>query len=133
MIIREIYLKEIRPFYNKSLIKIISGIRRSGKSTLLSQIKNEMIEAGVVENQIIQINFENYKNRELKNSDLLYEYIENKLSKSKKTYIFLDEIQEVNEFEKVINSLNATSSNSYDFKSGNGFLVISIDFLEYAR
>ena len=108
MIIREIYLKEIRPFYNKSLIKIISGIRRSGKSTLLSQIKNEMIEAGVVENQIIQINFENYKNRELKNSDLLYEYIENKLSKNKKTYIFLDEIQEVNGFEKVINSLNAT-------------------------
>jgi len=127
MIIRELYLKKIRPFYNKSLIKIISGIRRSGKSTLLGQIKSEMIEAGVVEKQIIQINFEDYKNRELKNSDLLYEYIENKLSKSKKTYIFLDEIQEVNGFEKVINSLNATKDVDI-YITGSNSKMLSSEF-----
>lgn len=127
MIIREIYLKEIRPFYNKSLIKIISGIRRSGKSTLLGQIKSEMIEAGVVENQIIQINFEDYSNRKLKNSDLLYEYIENNLSKNKKTYIFLDEIQEVNGFEKVINSLNATKDVDI-YITGSNSKMLSSEF-----
>lgn len=127
MIIREIYLKEIRPFYNKSLIKIISGIRRSGKSTLLGQIKSEMIEAGVMEKQIIQINFEDYKNRELKNSDLLYEYIENNLSKSKKTYIFLDEIQEVKGFEKVINSLNATKDVDI-YITGSNSKMLSSEF-----
>jgi len=127
MIIREIYLKEIRPFYNKSLIKIISGIRRSGKSTLLGQIKSEMIEAGVMEKQIIQINFEDYKNRELKNSDLLYEYIENNLSNSKKTYIFLDEIQEVKGFEKVINSLNATKDVDI-YITGSNSKMLSSEF-----
>jgi predicted AAA+ superfamily ATPase len=90
------------------LLKIIVGIRRSGKSTLMKQIISSLIEDGVNKTQIIYLNFEDYQIKHLKNPDKLFEYIKENLSKDGKTYIFLDEIQEVANFEQVVNSFHAT-------------------------
>lgn len=107
MILRKSYLQKIEPFIDKDLIKVIVGIRRSGKSTLMRQIINKLKNKGINDNQIIYLNFEDYRIREYKNTKKLYHYIENNLSSEGKTYIFLDEVQEVNDFEKVVNSFHA--------------------------
>lgn len=108
MIKRDLYLNQIRPFMQTDLIKIIVGIRRSGKSTLMKQIIEELKENGVDEKRIIYLNFEDYHIGEYKNKDRLYDYLETNLIADGKTYIFLDEVQEVDNFEQVVNSLNAT-------------------------
>lgn len=108
MIKRDLYLNQIRPFMQTDLIKIIVGIRRSGKSTLMKQIIEELKENGVDEKRIIYLNFEDYHIREYKNKDRLYDYLETKIMDDGKTYIFLDEVQEVDNFEQVVNSFNAT-------------------------
>jgi len=105
MIIRENYLKKIRQFYNKNIIKVITGIRRSGKSTILLQIIDELKAQGVTSSAIIFINFDKYENSHLKDPNKLHEYLIKNLVEDQKTYIFLDEIQEVINFENVINSL----------------------------
>ena len=104
MIIREKYLSKIRPFYNVDLIKVITGIRRCGKSVILTQIMDELKDKGIKEEQIIYINFElkNYSN--IKNDDDLYVYIKEKINKDIKYYLFFDEIQNVLYWEKAINS-----------------------------
>lgn len=108
MIKRDLYLNQIRPFMQTDLIKIIVGIRRSGKSTLMKQIIEELKEKGVNEKRIIYLNFEDYHIREYKNKDRLYDYLETNVIADGKTYIFLDEVQEVDNFEQVVNSFNAT-------------------------
>jgi len=105
MIQREAYMDRIRPFIDKDLVKVFTGIRRSGKSTLLKLVQQELIAAGVLENQICTINFESlaYANR-----DMLSIYQELKRfseSQDKKSYVFLDEIQELTGWEKMVNSL----------------------------
>src|SRR5690554_3903016 len=105
MIIREHYLNQIRPFIHKEVIKIITGIRRSGKSTLLEQIINELKEKGVNINQIIHLKLDLFENNYLRDKNNLFSLINNKLHKTRKTYLFLDEIQEVLGFEDIINSL----------------------------
>lgn len=108
MIKREFYLKQIRPYMKTDLMKVIVGIRRSGKSTLMKQIIEELLEDGTNQNQIIYLNFEDYRIRELRNPDKLYDYIDERLIDERKMYIFLDEVQEVGQFEHVVNSFNAT-------------------------
>ena len=107
MIKRELYLKKIRPFYHSELIKVITGVRRCGKSVLLKQIKEELIEGGVKEEAIVYINFEDYQYRKLKDPDEFYTYIEN-IIKNEKMYLMFDEIQNVDNFELVVNSFLAT-------------------------
>ena len=107
MIKREKYLEIIRPFYDKDLIKVITGIRRSGKSILLSQIINELKENGVTEEQIIYINFEFSDYINLTDAMTFNKFIEDKIVTDKKYYMFFDEIQNVDKWEKVINSLKA--------------------------
>ena len=102
---RENYLSILKNFKNQQIIKVITGIRRCGKSTLLEMFQDYLKENGVSENQIISINFENADYEYLKDRKILYEYLKSKLIKDKKTYIFLDEIQNVNEFEKTVDSL----------------------------
>ena len=107
MIYRTKYLEKIIPFIDKPLIKVIIGVRRSGKTVLLAQIA-EHIAKEVAKERILSINFESFKNRKLQNADALYDYL---LQKSealggKRLYIFLDEIQEVENWQKVINSLS---------------------------
>lgn len=110
MIQREWYLQQIRPFIDKDLIKVIVGIRRSGKSTLLKQLIADIKKRNVKDKQVIYLNFEDYRVREYKDSDALYAYLESQLVRDKKTYVFLDEIQEVEHFEYVVNSLHATQN-----------------------
>lgn len=107
MIIREKYLSKIRPFYNVDLIKVITGIRRCGKSVILTQIMDELKDKGIKKEQIIYINFElkNYSN--IKNDDDLYVYIKDKINKDIKYYLFFDEIQNVLSWEKAVNSFKA--------------------------
>ena len=91
MIKRKLYLDQIEPLIDVDIIKVLTGIRRSGKTVLLSQIQELLIERGIDKNNIISINLESALNRRLQNSDTLYEYV---LSKAKeaigKIYIFID-------------------------------------------
>ena len=107
MIKREKYLKKIRPFYEQDLIKVITGIRRCGKSVILNQIMDELKENGIDEKQIIYINFEFADYMEITKADLFNEYVEKKIVNSKKYYLFFDEIQNVDGWEKVVNSFKA--------------------------
>lgn len=93
---RELYLSKIRPFYNSDLIKVIVGIRRSGKSTIMNQIIEELKENDINEQQIIYINFEYKEYSSIKNDEDLYEFIKSQIKNEHKYYICLDEIQNVN-------------------------------------
>lgn len=107
MIKRELYLQKIKPFINKPIIKVLTGIRRSGKSELMKMVRDELLSQGVPENNIIYLNFESLRWADLSNSMALYGYICEHIATNSKTYIFLDEIQEVENWEKVVNSLMA--------------------------
>lgn len=107
MIIREKYLSKIRPFYEHNLIKVITGIRRCGKSVILKQIMNELKENGVKDEQIIYINFEFEEYYNLCNHLEFNDYIENKITNNNKYYLFFDEIQKVKKWELAINSFKA--------------------------
>ncbi|MGF6991015.1 putative AAA+ superfamily ATPase [Lachnospiraceae bacterium PF1-21] len=108
MIRRENYLKKIRPFYDNELVKVILGIRRCGKSVLLQQIIEELQNSGIKKEQIISINFEDLQYSEIKDAQALNDYVLDKVVKSKRAYLFFDEIQEVDSWEKAINSFRAT-------------------------
>ena len=107
MLKREKYLKYIRGFYNQDIIKVITGMRRSGKSILLLQIMEELKEQGIKDKQIIYLNFEIIENMKYSSPDSLNSYISNQIKKNQKYYLFFDEIQNVQSWEKVINSFKA--------------------------
>ena len=104
MIIREKYLSKIRPFYNYDLIKVITGIRRCGKSVILRQIINEIRESGIKDEDIIYMNFEITDYADIKTWKELDKYIKDKIVNDDKYYLFLDEVQYVKEWERVVNS-----------------------------
>ena len=102
---RDIYLKQLIDSKHNDMIKIITGMRRCGKSYLLFTLfYNYLIEEGVDENHIIQVDLEDRRNKALRNPDALLEYIDGKMTDSQMYYILLDEVQHVNEFEDVLNS-----------------------------
>ena len=100
MIIRERYLKQIRPFYNQDLIKVLIGIRRSGKSVILTQIIDELQKKETDDEHIIYMNFEDFDYEEYTDPKKLNNYVKEKIKDDKKYYIFFDEIQNVNSWEK---------------------------------
>src|SRR5690606_21484821 len=104
MILRPSYLDEIKPFINKPQIKILTGIRRSGKSTVLRLLKEELLAEGVKPEQIIVINFESFAYSELLEAQKLYQFIKTEIKTNQKYYLLLDEIQEVKDWEKAVNS-----------------------------
>lgn len=109
MIKREIYMSRIRPFIGNELIKIITGIRRCGKSVMLELIKEELTEAGVNPSQFISVNFEDMRYVHLLTAKALYnEMTERAAGIDGKVYFFFDEIQEVADWEKCINSFRVT-------------------------
>ncbi len=121
MIARTTYLDQLREFIDKPQIKIITGIRRSGKSSTLLLLKDELLQKAVAIEQIVYVNLESFTFSELRTAEKLYMYIAEKIQKGRKTYLLLDEIQEVVQWEKAINSLQVdfdvdiylTGSNSH--------------------
>lgn len=118
---RKEYLERLIQWKDEQVIKVVTGIRRCGKSTLLLQYQEWLKASGVSDEQIVTINFEELEYEELQDYKKLYAYLKNRLCKGKMTYIFLDEIQKVSAFEKVVDSLYVkpqvdlyvTGSNAY--------------------
>lgn len=125
MLKREIYLSRIRGFYDSDLVKILVGIRRCGKSVILKQIMNELKEKGVDKEHIIYINFEFIEYEDLQDYKELNKYIKEKIVDDKKYYVFLDEIQKVDKFEDVVNSLRASIDNISIFITGSNSKLLS--------
>jgi len=105
MIKRDSYLKKLIGFKDHPLIKVITGIRRCGKSTLLELFREYLLENGVKNDQIISINFEDMNFSDLDNAQKLYDFVDSRLKKNAKNYVFLDEIQKVADFQKAVDSL----------------------------
>lgn len=131
MLKRYSYLNKIRDFYNvKSLIKVLCGLRRSGKSVILKQIIDEIKASGIKEDHIIYINFESLDYANINNAINLNNYIKSLVKDKKTYYVFLDEVQNVDEFEKGINSLRITDQFSIFITGSNSkmtFLELSTD------
>lgn len=124
MIIRENYLNTLIDAKDTEFIKVITGVRRSGKSTLLLMYKEYLLNNKITEDRIIHINFESAMYDYIRNYKDLYEEIKNKLSKEK-TYILLDEVQNVKEWEKAINSLNVDFNVDIYITGSNAYLLSS--------
>ena len=105
LIQRKEYLNHLIAFRDKKLIKVITGVRRCGKSTVMELYQEYLKKQGVKESQIIAINFEDYDFYELRDEEKLYEYLKNKIINNEKNYIFLDEIQHVKDFARVVDSM----------------------------
>ena len=133
MLKRDEYIKQIVPFIDKDVIKVLTGIRRSGKSVMLKLLMEELKNRGINENQFIYINFENLKYRNLKNYERLYDFILNKIDdKYKSYYIFLDEIQEVEEWERCVNSLRVDEDFNFDiYITGSNAKLLSGELSTY--
>jgi len=98
-------MSRIRPFVGNELIKVLTGLRRSGKSVMLELIQTELVEQGVSESQFVKFNFENMKNTKLRTAEALHEEVTARIAEvNGKAYLFFDEIQEVNEWERCVNS-----------------------------
>lgn len=105
MIKRVDYLNSLEKWRDEKVIKVVTGMRRCGKSTLLLQFQNRLVETGIETTQIISLNFEKLEYEDLQDYKKLYSYLKNRLIFDKKNYIFLDEVQRVKHFEKVVDSL----------------------------
>lgn len=122
---REKYLKKIRPFYSEeNLIKVITGVRRCGKSSLMETICDELKQTmGVKDEQIIYIDLDSRKNRNIKTADALETLIESQTTPKEKIYLFIDEIQNVDSFEEVINGYRTDGGYSIFITGSNSYLL----------
>ena len=123
MLKRELYLKRIREFYDSDLIKILVGIRRCGKSVILEQIIEELKNIGIEEKHIIYVNFEFIEFEELTDYKKLNTYVKERIQDDEMYYLFFDEIQNVDNFEKVVNSLRASQKVSIFITGSNSRLL----------
>ena len=125
MVIRKNYLDKLILWKDHDIIKVITGIRRCGKSTLLMQFQDYLRDNGVMDEQIISINFEDLKFEALLDYRSLYEYVESKILPGKKMYIFLDEIQKVSGFEKTVDSLYIKENVDVYITGSNAYMLSS--------
>ena len=137
LIQRPLYMEFFTAWKNEDVIKVVSGVRRCGKSTLFEMFRNQLTTEGVQAEQIININFEEFDYLYLCDPTVLYSYIKEKIQPGQQYYIFLDEIQNVRDFERVVNSLHLdknldiyiTGSNAY-FMSGELATFLSGRYVE---
>ena len=122
---RKEYLDFLVKSKDRQIIKVVFGVRRCGKSTLFEIYKDFLLENGVEKNQIISINFEDMDYEELTDYKKLYEYIKSKMIGDKKNYIFLDEIQHVDKFEKVVDSLFIKENTDLYITGSNAYFMSS--------
>ena len=123
MLKREKYLSKIRSFYDSDLVKILVGIRRCGKSVILEQIIEELKQKNIDEEHIIYINFEFIEFEQLTDYKALNQYIKERIKDDQMYYLFFDEIQNVECFEKVVNSLRASKQTSIFITGSNSRLL----------
>jgi len=119
------YLNKLTDFKDKKLIKVITGVRRCGKSTLLELFRNYLLKNGVMPEQIISINFEDADYDFITDYKILYSYIKDRLDKNRMTYVFLDEIQHVTEFERAVDSLYIKKNTDIYLTGSNACLLSS--------
>lgn len=122
---RPVYFKKLLDFKDKPIIKIVTGVRRCGKSTLLDLFKNHLLQSGVESSQIIYLNFEDYDNKSLRNPDNLYSYIKSVMSPDKMNYFIFDEIQIVEDFTQIIDSLYIKNNADVYITGSNADLLSS--------
>ncbi len=123
MIIRNEYLNQLLEWKNEQVIKVVTGIRRCGKSTLLMQFQDRLLQEGVSDEQIISINFEDLDYEDLLDYKTLYDYIRERLCPDRMTYIFLDEIQKVDSFQKAVDSLFIKPNTDIYITGSNAYLL----------
>lgn len=123
MVIRKEYLSRLLAWKNEQVIKVVTGICRCGKSTLLKQFQDHLLEDGVSREQIISINFEDLDYEYLLDYKALYAYIRERLCPDKMTYIFLDEIQKVDSFQKAVDSLFIKENTDIYITGSNAYLL----------
>lgn len=125
MVIRKNYLSKLILWKDQEIIKVITGIRRCGKSTLLKQFQDYLRDNGVMDEQIISINFEDLKFEDLLDYKSLYKYVESKILPNQKMYIFFDEIQKVSSFEKAVDSLYIKENLDVYITGSNAYMLSS--------
>ena len=124
-ILRKLYLEKLLSYKDKDLIKVVSGLRRSGKSTLLELFRDQLLESKIQKNQIQFYNFELPENYLNKSWDTIYFEIKNKLIVDKPNYVFLDEVQNIPFFEKLVDGLYASENVDVYITGSNAFLLSS--------
>ena len=123
MIERKEYLEKLMAWKDKAVIKVVTGIRRAGKSTLLEQFRVRLQESGVSKEQIVSVNFEELEYEALQDRHELYAYLKGKLRQGQMTYIFLDEVQKVEGFEQVVDSLYVKENVDLYITGSNSWLL----------
>ena len=123
MVQRDEYLNQLKKWKDEQVIKVITGIRRCGKSTLLEMYRDYLKSEGVSDDRIISINFEELEYEELSDYKALYSYIKERLHKTETTYIFLDEIQQVENFQKAVDSLYVKKNTDIYITGSNAYLL----------
>lgn len=123
MVERKEYLKQLWSWKDEQVIKVVTGIRRCGKSTLLKQYQEKLLAEGIAREQMISINFEELENEPLLDYQALYRYIKERLCDGKMTYIFLDEIQKVRSFEKAVDSLYVKDNIDIYITGSNAYML----------
>ena len=130
MIPRDIYLNQLCDFIDKPFIKVVTGIRRSGKSALLILLREELLGRGIGEGDIININFESFEFSDIDQADKLYKLIEAKIKDKQRCYILLDEIQEVRSWEKAVNAF-LVDFNADIYITGSNSHLLSSELATY--
>ena len=130
MILRPMYMNRLKPFVNTPFVKILTGVRRCGKSTILLMLIEELKKQGMPENQIIHFNFDSMKYDNIKDRKLLYKVISEKIKPNVKNYIFLDEVQEIENWERTVNSI-MTDFNADIYVTGSNSKMLSSEISTY--
>ena len=123
MVKRSEYLRQLQSWKDMQVIKVVTGIRRCGKSTLFEMYQKQLISQGVEESQIISINFEELEYEHLLDYRALYAYVKERLHKTKTTYVFFDEIQQVQDFQKAVDSLYVKKNVDVYITGSNAYLL----------
>ena len=124
------YMNQLKPFVNTPFVKILTGVRRCGKSTILLMLIEELKKQGVLESQIIHFNFDSMKYDNIKDRKLLYKVISEKIKPNVKNYIFLDEVQEIEDWERTVNSI-MTDFDADIYVTGSNSKMLSSEISTY--
>lgn len=130
MIYRKLYMDQIIPFIDTPFVKILTGVRRCGKSTIMEMIKEELLRKGILEDQIFSYRFDSLEYEEIDNAKKLYNAIKEKNDGKRKMYLFLDEIQEVKDWEKAVNSF-LSDFNADIYVTGSNSRMMSSEISTY--